>query len=442
MSQGSWTLADQHSTFEIQIATSKLSFFIVLVPLGSFSRSNNAWHFITRRKVPLISTFVGIVLGLSVSPSQPLSTSNPRRVAPRGFQPTIWLWWRQLVTHFERKTGCFMKHTPFPKLPDGVGQPSNELRILPSELDFAATLSCSFFDRRGSQTNRNQQEIVLGLVPRRKRQTPRPAKTALPKWKAGAYNCHFVIVPNRKQWLHQGNFLRYVIWVPKLMRFHPFSCVAFHVSPLQLLWFPSSLSFSVPIFLSPTIMRPSGLLSCKSDRSIWGAGAEEFVQGQRNGSFPALLMAATMMPRASSIPLERSIRDSHRWNSCNSWGWVQDEWHSVQIRTSPDILRAQTPLSPIILIYHQILPTTMQQIFARTKSRNIKDILNDLILGPSIVYQSSLLLRGVVLQTALTITTWTPERRIRLEKDFNEFIWQQVVPTHRYANQIWYHLAK
>lgn len=58
-------------------------------------------------------------------------------------------------SHLVRPRLALMKHTwPFPKLPNGVGQPVNELRILPSELDFAATLSCSCFSsRKGSQTN-------------------------------------------------------------------------------------------------------------------------------------------------------------------------------------------------------------------------------------------------------------------------------------------------
>lgn len=94
-------------------------------------------------------------------------------------------------------------------------------------------------------------------------------------------------------------------------------------------------------------------------------------------------------------------------------GWVQDEWHRVQIRTSSDILKAQTPFSPI---YHQILPTTMQQILTTVEiSKTFWMILES--------WHQALYTKAPCCSALLSY-----KRHLQLRQ-------QQVVPTHRYANQ-------
>ena len=190
MSQGFWTLVRLVRSRFPHRNEKKLSFFIVLEPpLESFSRSNNAWHFISRWKVHgfwasfWVSRFHRDSLcphqiqGESLHMASSLRLQLPQEtrsiqiaeefgswIFSRVWQSKKWENFSSYLcifcyggsySHLVRPRLALMKHTwPFPKLPNGVGQPVNELRILPSELDFAATLSCSCFSgRKGSQTN-------------------------------------------------------------------------------------------------------------------------------------------------------------------------------------------------------------------------------------------------------------------------------------------------
>lgn len=205
------------------------------------------------------------------------------------------------------------------------------------------------------------------------------------------------------------------------MRFHWFSCVAFHVSSLSPIFttsaVPSSLSFSVPIFLSPTKMRPSGLLSCRALQRKWDQNLRRFEPSKSNFWIPKkkCVLPSTLdgsyHDATCIFHTLGAIRDS--LGVFHVGGWVQDEWHRVQIRTSSDILKAQTPFSPI---YHQILPTTMQQILTTVEiSKTFWMILES--------WHQALYTKAPCCSALLSY-----KRHLQLRQ-------QQVVPTHRYANQ-------
>ena len=192
--------------------------------------------------------------------------------------------------------------------------------------------------------------------------------------------------------------------------FHPFHQF------LQLLRFPPRCRSACQYFCRPPKWGPAACypayLQRKWDQNLRRKTSKSNKDTKKNASFPALLMAATMMPRASSIPLEQSeIRKVFHV----AGGWVQDEWHRVQIRTSSDILKAQTPFSPI---YHQILPTTMQQILTTVEiSKTFWMILES--------WHQALYTKAPCCSALLSY-----KRHLQLRQ-------QQVVPTHRYANQTW-----